>query len=68
MKELRCAGNKLHGIIVDEDRPAAGTLEVRCGSQFCGAGSGHVVLHRFDLGTGEVTTREYLEPPKPRKE
>lgn len=65
-RELRCNGNKLFGIIVDGK--ACGTLEVRCGSQFCGKKQGNVVLHQFDLDTGEYATRRYLEPPKPRKE
>lgn len=62
MRELRCGGNKLHGLVVDEDGPARGVLEVKCDSRFCGREAGVVVLHRFDLSTGEFNTRKYSEP------
>jgi len=56
--ELRCPGNKLHGIIVSD-----GVLEVKCDSKFCGHGPGVVVLHRFDINTGEVLgTKTYKNP------
>lgn len=48
MHELRCQG-KLHGVII-----APNTIEVKCGSKFCGAGPGVVVLHRFDSVTGTL--------------
>lgn len=65
MRELRCDGNKLHGLIVDEDGPAQGIVEFRCDSKFCGKAPGCVVLHRFDLRTGDCSTRRYKEPPTP---
>jgi hypothetical protein len=65
--QLRCPGNKLHGLVVDDDVKPQGTIEFRCDSRWCGASSSVVVLHRFNLGTGEVHTRQYKEPPKPKK-
>lgn len=58
-RELRCAGNKLYGIVVDE--ATTGTLEVRCTSRFCGKQEGVVVLHRFDLSNGKYVTKRYKE-------
>lgn len=55
--ELRCAG-KLHGIVVD------GQLEVKCDSRWCGKRPGIIVLHRFDLETGKVTTQRFKDPGK----
>lgn len=63
--ELRCSGNKLHGIMVSE---GSGELEVRCDSKFCGKQPGVVILHRFDLGSGEFHTERYSEPTHTRKE
>lgn len=55
--ELRC-DYKLHGIIVEE-----GVMEVRCGSEFCGSKGGVVVLHRFDVATGElIDTKRFKDP------
>lgn len=66
--ELRCEGNKLHGLVVQEDEvKPQGTVEFRCDSRWCGASSGTVVLHRFDLDTGECHTRKYKEPPRPKR-
>lgn len=62
MRELRCEGNILHALVDDEGDKPAGVIEVRCRSKFCGKDVGVVVLHRFDLGTGEVTTRRYQDP------
>jgi hypothetical protein len=60
-RELRCKGNKLHGLVVT---PATGVIEFRCSSRFCGKEPGVVVLHRFDLETGELETRRYSDPAK----
>lgn len=62
MRELRCEGNKLHGMVEEDPKPA-GIVEFRCDSKFCGKRAGVVVLHRFDLSTLEIFTRRYLEPP-----
>lgn len=64
MRELRCPGNKLHGMVEDDPKPH-GIVEFRCDSKFCGKVPGNVVLHRFDLSTTEISTRRYLEPPTP---
>jgi hypothetical protein len=62
-KELRCEQGLLHGIVLPD-----GTLEVKCHSRFCGHMPGVVVLHRFDVHTGEVTTRRYRDPAVQNKE
>lgn len=61
--ELRCERGHLHAIVLPDGR-----LEVSCRSRFCGAGRGVVVLHRFNLRTGEVTTRVYKDPAYESKE
>jgi hypothetical protein len=63
MMELRCEA-KLHGIVED----GQGTLEVKCDSRFCGHRPGVVVLHRFNLATGEVTTHRFANPPIPKEQ
>ena len=63
MRELKCEGNKLHGLVVDEGEvKPQGVIEFRCDSRFCGKRPGVVVLHRFDLSTGDYETRRYSEP------
>lgn len=57
MRELRCNG-KLHGILQDK------VLEVKCGSKWCGAGPGVVVLHRFDTESGALLDTEYYKDPE----
>lgn len=55
-RELRCDAKK-HGELDDE-----GHLEVKCSSRFCGAKPGTIVLHKFDLETGQlVSTHQYKE-------
>lgn len=61
MLELRCRAKK-HGEAVDDH-----TVEVKCSSVFCGAGPGKVVIHRFDLRSGEVSTNVYREAPNERR-
>lgn len=46
MMELRCE-HKKHGEVVE------GVLEVRCRSVFCGHASEVVIIHRWDVLTGE---------------
>lgn len=59
MQELRCEGNKLHGVLGDD------IVEFKCNSRFCGAGSGVSVIHQFRVSTGElIATRKYKEPTK----
>lgn len=60
MKELRCIGT-MHGKLDIHE----GKLEVKCGRRRCGAGRGIVVLHTFDLITGElVGTKKFADPAK----
>lgn len=59
--DLRCNA-KLHGVVYDN-----GVIEIKCQSRFCGAESGVVVIHKFDLHTGGMETVKYKEPPTPKK-
>jgi hypothetical protein len=60
--ELRCDA-KLHGILKD------GKLEVKCDSRFCGHAPGVVVLHTYDITTGElISTVRYKNPRMREKE
>lgn len=52
--ELRC--KTLHGIVEGD------VLEVKCSSRVCGAGPGRVVLHRFNVKTGQYSTHQYKTP------
>lgn len=55
--ELRC-GKRLHGVLTDD-----GVLEVSCRSALCGHIDGAVVIHRFDVETGQLLdTRKYKDP------
>lgn len=58
--ELRCPHGILHGKLVD------GLLEVSCRSYRCGFRRGStVVLHRFDVSTGNlVQTLRFQEPKR----
>ena len=57
MKELRCSGT-MHGRMTGEF-----LLEVKCHRRSCGAKKGVVVLHTFDVVTGELmSTQRYKEP------
>lgn len=59
-RDLRC-DNKKHGALVD-----AVTVEIKCDSRFCGAGRGVVVLHRWDLRTGEIVRTIKFKSPTER--
>ena len=57
-KELRCPGT-MHGKL------DGGFIEVKCRRSRCGYEPGVVVLHRFDVHTGELAdTRRFAEPPR----
>jgi hypothetical protein len=58
MTELRCEA-KLHGVVIDED-----CVEIACNSRFCLHNPGEVVVHRFNLKTGEFTTRRFAKVEK----
>jgi hypothetical protein len=61
--ELRCS----NGIKFGELQEA--TLEVKCRSARCGAGPGVIVLHEFDVLTGNmIGTQVYRDPVKDNKE
>ena len=54
--DLRCPSKK-HAVLDGE------FIEVKCGSRFCGAGPGIVVLHLFDKNAGElVKTSRFRDP------
>jgi len=58
-KFLRCS-SRLHGVVVE-----SGRLEIKCKSPRCGAAKGIVVLHYFDLQSGEmVDTKRYQDPER----
>lgn len=62
--ELRCERGLLQGIVLPDGR-----LEVKCRSRYCGSGRGVVVLHRFDLTTGQVVeTKRYRDPASEGKQ
>lgn len=53
MTDLRCESKK-HGELQDN------AVEVKCSSRFCGANPDVVVIHRFDVRTGELlATRKF---------
>lgn len=54
--DVRC-DKKLHGIIEN------GVLEVKCGSVFCGARRGAVVIHRFSLQDGKLIDTKHFKDP-----
>ena len=63
MAELRCPNRILFGDLED------GILEVKCKSARCGARPGVVVLHHFDMHTGQpLETKVYKNPPMQGKE
>lgn len=56
MIELRC-GKAMHGKLDDQ------LLEVKCKRRGCGAKPGVIVLHTFDIVTGElVETKRFADP------
>lgn len=62
MREIRC-DFKLHGILISD-----GVLEVKCSSALCGKKPGVVVLHRFDVHTGNlIETKKFKDTPKINK-
>lgn len=56
--ELRCPAKK-HGEVII---PGAGVLEVSCDSRYCGKRAGVIVLHKFDISSGElIDTKLYKQ-------
>lgn len=60
--DLRCANGILFGTVDD------GVIEVKCRSRRCGHEAGSVVLHRFDLMTGELKGTKKFRNPANKKE
>jgi hypothetical protein len=65
--QLRCR-SKLQGILKDYP-DGKRLLEVRCKDKWCAdRGAGIVVLHYFNVETGELDhTKKFREPPNRRK-
>lgn len=58
MIELRCP-NKMHGELDGN----ACTITAKCSNSRCGARSGVVVLHKFDLFSGDlIDTKVFRDP------
>jgi hypothetical protein len=60
--DLRCISKK-HGVLLIDEH----VVEIKCNSRFCGAAQGVVVLHRFDLQTGECIGTRRFQYPKGNK-
>jgi hypothetical protein len=54
--DLRC--NVLHGVLIGD-----GHIEFKCRSRFCGYQSGVVILHYFDVHTGQLTNTLRFRSP-----
>jgi len=61
-EDLRCTGNKLHGVI------GPGWIEFKCNSVFCKESPEIVVIHRwyFDKFKEGPETRRYKDPGRER--
>jgi len=56
--ELRCGGT-MHGILSDDHCH----IEVKCKRRSCGVKRGVVVIHTFDIQSGELlSTKQYSDP------
>jgi len=63
--QLRCENGILFGVVLPN-----GQLEVKCRSRRCGHQAGVVVLHRFDLATGQEVAgspKQYRDPAFDKK-
>jgi hypothetical protein len=57
--DLRCPGKK-HAVVVE---PSTGVVEIKCDSQVCTRRPRRVILHRWNLATGELKeTISYRDP------
>jgi len=63
VEQLRCEGT-LHGVLSDDHM----ALEVKCHHRRCGYAKGIIVLHTFDLATGQLVQTRRFREPQPRKE
>jgi len=55
--DLRCESKK-HGELID------GVFEVKCKSRWCGGGPRVVVIHRWDVKTGEALKDKRFKEPR----
>lgn len=62
--DLACEHRQCHAVLLPEE----GLLEVKCDRSHCGAGKGRVVLHRFDVHTGELVETSRFAVPHTRKD
>lgn len=61
MQELRCDNRILFGRLDTTDESLV--LEVACRSRRCGYEAGVVIIHRFDLSTGNLMgTKKFRNP------
>lgn len=59
--DLSCPNRSRHAVLYPEEN----ILEIKCNRGFCGARKGVVVLHQFDLTTGELKqTLKFAEPTR----
>lgn len=57
--DLRCDSGIKHGDLDIQD----GVLEVKCRSKRCGHMPGAIIIHRFDVGTGQlIETKKFTDP------
>ena len=58
--DLRCDGGKKFAELIEP-----GVIEVRCTDRYCGARKGVIVLHRFNVNTGDlIETKRYKNPER----
>lgn len=61
--DLSCPHRSRHAVLLVEE----GVVEVKCDRSHCGAGRGRVVLHRFDVRTGELLETLRFMDPTPKR-
>lgn len=61
--DLSCPHRSRHAVLLLGE----GVVEVKCDRSHCGAGRGRVVLHRFDVRTGELLETLRFADPTPKK-
>lgn len=62
--DLSCPNRSRHAVLY----PELGVVEVKCDRSHCGSGKGKVVLHRYNIQTGELTETLRFADPTPRRE
>lgn len=61
--DLKCPNRQRHAVLY----PLAGVVEMKCDRSHCGHAKGVVVLHRWNLKTGELTETLRFAEPTPKK-